>query len=43
MEKVIDKMVKDDLNGSNSDREFNLLVTKITGKRVLEVITDYLW
>ena len=43
MEKAIDKMVKEDLNGSDSDREFHLLVAKATGNRVLEGITDYLW
>ncbi|MGY8697927.1 MAG: FadR/GntR family transcriptional regulator, partial [bacterium] len=31
MEKAIDKMVKEDLNGSDSDREFHLLVAKATG------------
>ncbi|MGY8697812.1 MAG: FadR/GntR family transcriptional regulator, partial [bacterium] len=30
-------------NGSDSDREFHLLVAKATGNRVLEGITDYLW
>ena len=43
MVKAIDNMVKEDLNGSNSDREFHLQVAKATGNRVLEVITDYLW
>ena len=43
MEKAIDKMLKDDLNGCDSDSEFYLLVAKATGNRVLDVITDYLW
>ena len=42
MEKAIDKMVKEDLNGSDNDREFHLLVAKATGNRVLEDVTDYL-
>ena len=43
IEKEIVKMMKEDLNGSDSDREFHLLVAKATGNRVLEDITDYLW
>ena len=35
MEKEIDKMVKEDLNGSDSDREFHLLKAKAIGNRVL--------
>ena len=42
MGKEIDKMVKEDLNGSDSDCEFHLLVAKASGNRVLEGITDYL-
>ena len=42
MVKAIDKMVKEDLKGSGSDREFNLLVAKVTRNGVLEGITDYL-
>ena len=30
MEKAIDKMLKDDLNGCDSDSEFYLLVAKAT-------------
>jgi GntR family transcriptional repressor for pyruvate dehydrogenase complex len=43
MEKAIDKMVKEDMSGSDADREFHLLLAKATGNRVLENITDYLW
>jgi DNA-binding FadR family transcriptional regulator len=43
MEKAIDKMVKEDMNGSKGDREFHMLLAKATGNRVLENITDYLW
>ena len=31
------------MDGSNSDREFHLLIAKATGNKVLENITDYLW
>jgi len=43
MDNAIDKMVEENMDGSNSDREFHLLIAKATGNRVLENITDYLW
>jgi len=43
MEKAIEKMVKENMNGADGDREFHLLLAKSTGNRVLETITAYLW
>ena len=43
MEAAIEKMVQENMNGADGDREFHLLLAKATGNRVLESITAYLW
>ena len=43
MEKEIVKVVEEDMDASDSDREFHLLMAKSSVYRVLEFFTDFLW